>query len=412
MKSEIDLLMAASDIDAILVTGPGQHNPAMVYLTGGAHLTGADLIKKRGEPAILFHGPMERDEAAKSGLRTCSYSNYPYGELLAAAGGNRLRADALRYQRMLADAGMTAGRVALYGRVDAGSSFALFSELQALVPEITLVGSQEIDLLAQAMMTKEAGEVERIRAMGKITTAVVGRVAEFLTHQTARNGVLIGADDYPLTLAAVKQRINLWLSELGAENPGGTIFSIGRDAGVPHSAGNPADLLKLGQTIVFDIFPCEPGGGYYYDFTRSWCLGFAPDEALALYENVLSVYRQIISELKVDEPFKNYQRRTCELFEAQGHPTIASHPGVESGYVHSVGHGLGLKVHERPASGTASLAGDLLVPGVVFTIEPGLYYPERGLGIRLEDSVYVTPQGKFEILADFPLDLVLPVKGG
>jgi Xaa-Pro aminopeptidase len=180
---------------------------------------------------------------------------------------------------------------------------------------------------------------------------------------------------------------------------------------VPHSAGNPADLLKLGQTIVFDIFPCEPGGGYYYDFTRSWCLGFAPDEALALYENVLSVYRQIISELKVDEPFKNYQRRTCELFEAQGHPTIASHPGVESGYVHSVGHGLGLKVHERPASGTASLAGDLLVPGVVFTIEPGLYYPERGLGIRLEDSVYVTPQGKFEILADFPLDLVLPVKG-
>ena len=54
------------------VMGAGQHNPAMVYLTGGAHLTNADLVKKRGQTGVLFHGPMERDEAAKSGLETRS----------------------------------------------------------------------------------------------------------------------------------------------------------------------------------------------------------------------------------------------------------------------------------------------------------------------------------------------------
>jgi Xaa-Pro aminopeptidase len=46
----------------------------------------------------------------------------------------------------------------------------------------------------------------------------------------------------------------------------------------------------------------------------------------------------------------------------------------------------------------------------VVTIEPGLYYPERGLGVRLEDTVWMRPDGKAEILADYPLDLVLPMK--
>ncbi len=51
MKTDIDTLMEEHNLDVLLVTGPGQNNPPMVYLTGGAHLTSADLIKKRGEPS-------------------------------------------------------------------------------------------------------------------------------------------------------------------------------------------------------------------------------------------------------------------------------------------------------------------------------------------------------------------------
>ncbi len=53
----------------------------------------------------------------------------------------------------------------------------------------------------------------------------------------------------------------------------------------------------------------------------------------------------------------------------------------------------------------------MLMPGSVFTIEPGLYYPEQGMGVRLEDTYFVSPQGGFEKFADFPMDLVLPIKG-
>ncbi len=54
---------------------------------------------------------------------------------------------------------------------------------------------------------------------------------------------------------------------------------------------------------------------------------------------------------------------------------------------------------------------DVLLPGSVVTIEPGLYYPDRGMGIRLENTIYLAPEGAIETLADYPLDLVLKVKG-
>ena len=86
-------------------------------------------------------------------------------------------------------------------------------------------------------------------------------------------------------------------------------------------------------------------------------------------------------------------------------------PRTHEGYNHSLGHGLGLDSRTTLVRGIGGYK-HRLVPGTVFTIEPGLYYPERGMGIRLEDSYYVTPQGKIELFTEFPMDLVLPVRKG
>ncbi len=417
MKSDLDAIMQANDIDVLLAIGPGQHNPSMVYLTGGAHLTGADLIKKRGEPAVLFHGSMERDEAAKTGLVTRAYSNYRMSDYLKETAdamhpnGDRAAAVAVRYCHMFSDLGISAGRVAVYGRVEMNTFYPIFAELQKRMPEITLVGDFGGAILGEAMLTKDEAEVERIRRMGKITTEVVGKVADYLTSQKVGEGeALIGADGQPVTIGRVKGLIDLWLSERGAENPEGTIFSIGHDAGVPHSTGDPDQVIRLGQPIVFDIFPCEAGGGYYYDFTRTWCLGYAPAAVQGIYDQVRTVFQNLLRELKPGTHFTQYQRLTCEMFEEMGHPTVLNQPDTEEGYVHSVGHGVGLRIHERPASGQMALPGDFLAPGSVVTIEPGLYYPARNLGVRLEDTVYVRPDGTIEVLAEYPLDLVLKMK--
>lgn len=410
MRSDLDRLMQEHNVDAILITGAAMHNPAMVYMTGVVHVTGGDLIKPRGKPPVLYYNGMERDEAARTGLETQPYSVFPYRELYQEAGGDPGRLLALRYKRMLTDAGITAGRVVLYGMMDAGLAYSVFSLLRHELPEVQISGDLYEAFILEAMQTKEADEIERIRRMGKITTGVVDRVAGWLSSHASHEGVLVDKDGRPVTIGDAHARINLWLAEAGAENPEATIFAIGRDAGVPHSIGNPADLLRLGQPIIFDIFPCEAGGGYFYDFTRTWCLGYATEETQRLYADVLSTYRTLESELVLGASTATVMRRACELFEAQGHPTVLSDPQTDIGFPHGLGHGVGLNIHERPWFRLQGPTVDSLQPGSVFTLEPGLYYPERGLGVRLENTYYARPDGVFEILADYPMDLVLPLR--
>jgi Xaa-Pro aminopeptidase len=107
---------------------------------------------------------------------------------------------------------------------------------------------------------------------------------------------------------------------------------------------------------------------------------------------------------------RSLQRRVCERFEAAGHPTVWHTPQTETGYVHSLGHGVGLDIHERPLLSDAEGNTDTLAPGMVFTIEPGLYYPEHGLGVRLEDTCWMDSNGVTQVIAPFPLDLILPAK--
>ena len=409
MKSDLDQLMEQHNLDAILITGPAQHNPPMGYLTGTIHMTGGDLIKKNGSDPILFYNPMERDEASKSGFTTKNLADYRFDELMKVSNGNILQATVRRYEKMLTDYGLSSGRIGIYGKMDVGSAFEIFSGIQTKLPDVEFVGQLGDSLIMQAMATKDPDEVDRIRTMGEITTSVVSQVADFLTSQKSKNGMLVDSSGNPILIGDVKKKINLWLIESGVENPEGTIFAIGRDAGVPHSTGNAKDILYLGQTIVFDIFPAEAGGGYFYDFTRTWCLGYAPDEVMALYQDVLDVFQTIESELEVNALCYQYQDRTCELFEEKGHPTIKSNPQTQEGYVHSLGHGVGLYIHEYPRF-SSNVKEDRLAPGSVVTVEPGLYYPEKGMGVRLENTIWVRPDGEMEILADYPLDLVLPVK--
>ena len=98
------------------------------------------------------------------------------------------------------------------------------------------------------------------------------------------------------------------------------------------------------------------------------------------------------------------------LFEDMGHPTVRTHKNTEVGYNHSIGHGVGLRIHEKPWFGDNADETDILIPGSVFTVEPGLYYPDKGMGVRIEDTYCVNHQGKIEKMAEYPYDLVLPIR--
>jgi Xaa-Pro aminopeptidase len=411
MKNEIDDLMTAGEIDALLIAGPTSHNPAMVYFTGIKPISSTFLIKKVGQAPVLFYLPMERDEAASTGLQTKNIFDYDIYKLLEETGGDQMRMLALQLQRMLQDFDIS-GRVALYGETEIGSLFASLRLLEQIQPDVEIVGEDTSrSVLGRARTTKDEDEISRIRKMGQVTTNVVSDVAGFLTSHNVKNDLLVDRSGNVLTVGAVKRRINTWLSMRGADNPHGCIFAIGRDAGVPHSSGSDDDPVAVGKSIIFDIYPTEAGGGYYFDFTRTWCLGHAPDDVQAAYEDVLDVYDSVREAMEADAPFRDYQIMACEMFAERGHATIMSDRNTKEGYVHSLGHGLGLDVHEAPNSVHLESNQDRLRPGSVVTIEPGLYYPGRNYGVRIEDTIWVRPDGKMEILADYPKDLVLKMPG-
>jgi len=406
VKEDLDRYLAEAGLDGALVLGPTIHNPAMTYFTGPVHVSWGALVLPRGAPGTLYAYNMEREEAALSGYRVKRLAWEAY---IKEAGSDRLEAHAILLEHVLRESGLT-GRIQIAGLAESGDTLSDFRRLERRLPGLTIVDLDRArSPLQRARTTKDAAEVERIRRMGQVTVEVVGRVADFLCSHSARQGFLTDRQGHPLTIGDVKRRINLWLMQLGAENPEGTIFAVGRDGGVPHNVGSPQTPIPVGQPIVFDIYPCELGGGYFYDFTRTWCVGEAPSAVVEAHRQVVEAYQEGLQRIRPGVVGRDIQSAVCDLFEAQGHATVRSNPQTQEGYVHSLGHGLGVEVHEPPHFGLLDQPPDVLGVGQVVTVEPGLYYPERGFGVRVEDTVWIGPDGP-QVLAPYPMDLVLPLR--
>lgn len=409
MKSDLDRVMAERNLDALLVMGDSSGNKVMNYLTGGRHFERAIILKRQGGPLTLVHGSMERDDAAATGMalvdRDVNYNRY---ELLKQNKGDRLAAE-IDYMRRLVRDQQLKGRVGIYGTADAGASFVLLNHLQDSLIDTELVGEYEGSLFSLLRETKDNDEIEQLREAGRITSQVVGEVQEFIQRQQTRNDVVIRADGEALTIGDVKAFMRSRLFAYNMKENHDTIFSQGRDAGVPHNRGNELAPLRLGQSIIFDIFPMV-ASGYVHDMTRTWSLGYATDEVLLAYEQTKEIFDRVMASLAVGEPCSQTQIMVCEYYESKGHKTPLNTPGTQEGYVHSLGHGIGLDVHEEPRLSHAAGNTTLFQPGHVFSVEPGLYYPERGFGVRVEDSVAFDENGKLVNLTDYPYDLVVPMK--
>ena len=407
MKQDLDRLMEERGLDAILVGGKMHGNPAMYYMTNGAGLTRGHVLKKRGEAPVLLCSPIEREEAAASGLAVVNMSKYDYLGILREA-GDRLAAAVELYRRIFSDLEVV-GRVGFYGLADRGSAWVALNALDAQLEDIEVHGDFDVTPIDVARATKDTSEAERIQEVGRRTCAILTRTVEFLASHRVSDEMLIQADGTPLTVGRAHQEINRLIAEQRLEDPEGFIFSIGRDAGVPHSRGRSEDVIALGKTIVFDLFPSEAGGGYFFDVTRTICLGYAPPAVERAYQDVCECVEKLIGAYEVGMEARHYQQMTCEFFEGRGHPTLASDTKTEVGYVHTVGHGLGLAVHEEPRFVDAPSNTGVLEPGHVFTCEPGLYYPDRGFGVRIEDVIWIDPEGAVRDLTEFPKDLVIKV---
>jgi Xaa-Pro aminopeptidase len=404
MKRDLDALMEARGLDAFVVSGRTYGNPSLVYLLNGAAVTQGIVVKKRGEPPVFIHSPIERDEAAASGLPLVNMARYRFTEILRET-GDRLKATVELYRRIFADLDVR-GEVGFYGMADQGQAYLFLSALAEALPEIHVRGEYDEALLDVARATKDADEVARIREVARLTCEVVEETIAFLRRHRVKDETLVTDDGAPLTVGRVKDYVYQLLARRRLESPEGFIFAIGRDAGVPHSQGRPDDPIRLGQTIVYDIFP-QRAGGYYFDLTRTFCLGYAPPEVARVYRDVADCLDAVVAEARVGVEARRLQQVACAFFAERGYPTIAENPETEVGFNHLIGHGLGLAIHEEPVFTDVPSNTRTLQPGHVFTVEPGLYDPDKGYGVRLEDVVWIDDAGQVHNLTPLPKELVV-----
>jgi len=176
----------------------------------------------------------------------------------------------------------------------------------------------------------------------------------------------------------------------GEEVPFQPIVVAGPNAASPHAA--PSDRpIRPGETIVID---CGAGvGGYVSDVTRTVVVGGLPKEMGRVYEVVQAANAAGREAAGPGVAAQEVDRAAREVIEAAGYGEL---------FVHRTGHGLGLESHELPYIVEGNEKS--LQPGMVFTVEPGVYLPGRG-GVRIEDDVVVTADGA-ESLTTFPRKLM------
>jgi Xaa-Pro aminopeptidase len=230
---------------------------------------------------------------------------------------------------------------------------------------------------------KTKREVEEIRRALKITKAGILRAVEVLrVAKIGPKGVLQWSGRR-LTSEIVRAEADSAVLRAGGI-PDGTIVAGGQQACDPHERGHGP--LRAHELIIIDIFPRAARSGFFGDLTRTVVRGHATDEQRRLWTTVRAAQQLAIRAIKPRVAGARVHRAVQDFFVARGYPTERCR-GRWTGFFHGTGHGLGLDLHEDPR-----LAATTFRAGQVFTVEPGLYYPEIG-GARHEDVVTVTRTG-------------------
>ena len=209
----------------------------------------------------------------------------------------------------------------------------------------------------------------------------------------ADRAMMVGIDacEPGVTERKVAERIARYFREDGAEEVHATLVASGPNSAFPHHEAGTRKLER-GDAIIIDIVATLEG--YNSDITRMVQLGVPSREMQQVYEIVREANRQGREAARASA-------RACDVDQA------ARSVIVEAGYgpyfVHRTGHGLGMDVHEQPWI-SATNHGELK-PGMVFSVEPGIYLPGR-FGVRIEDIVVVT-EGACHCLTGMGRDLVV-----
>jgi Xaa-Pro aminopeptidase len=233
-------------------------------------------------------------------------------------------------------------------------------------------------VIEKLRMIKTDDELLTIRKAAKIADEAFGHILTFI-----KPGV---------TELEVSNELEFCMRRLGAaESSFDTIVASGKRSALPHGVAT-GKVIENGDMVTLDFGALFDG--YVSDITRTIAVGEPSEELKKIYHIVLEAQQRACSALKPG--------MTGKEADAVARDYISEH-GYGEAFGHSTGHGIGLEVHEGP--GLSFRSDTALEPGMVVTVEPGIYVPGLG-GVRIEDDVLITEDG-CELLTSSPKQLII-----
>jgi Xaa-Pro aminopeptidase len=243
---------------------------------------------------------------------------------------------------------------------------------------------------------KSEAELQGICRAQRAAEAAMREAASMLARAEA-DGERLRLDGQPLTAERIRLTLRDVAWQHGTQMPDSVIVaSVWQGTG--HDPG--FGPLPAGLPIEIDIWPCDTTSGCWADMTRTFVVGAEPPaEALRQERLVDQALRDALAAIRPGITGRELHAHTCDLFEADGYRTQRTGRGAHpmEGFQFSLGHGVGLRVHESPGLGRSGV--EPLVAGDVLALEPGLFDPTVG-GVRFEDLALVTDDG-CELLTHF-----------
>jgi Xaa-Pro aminopeptidase len=255
------------------------------------------------------------------------------------------------------------------------------------------------DAIAVRRRAKSAPELAGTRR-AQIAAEAGMSAAAALLRRSDRDGDRLKLDGEVLTAEAVRAAVRDVCQAHGAPAPPDIIVSspwsgFGHD---PGSGPLPADL-----PIVIDLWPRDETSGCWADMTRTFVVGEISEQVRSMESLVLESIERAREAVAAGITGRELHDLVCDVFEPAGYRTQRNGQGEDpnEGFQFSLGHGVGLAVHEPPGLGRTGR--DPLVAGDVIAIEPGLWVREVG-EVRFEDLLLVTEDGS-ETLTQYPYEL-------
>jgi len=336
--------LTTDGLDAILITQPENRR----YLSGFTGSTGVLLISQ--DQAVLatdfrYYEQVEKQAPDFRLEKVTDKFETVLPELVHQVGAKRV------------------GFESTHLTVDQRREWQEVTEGAVSTSEFELVPTKE--LVERIRAIKDEGELSKIRKAIALADEALAHIAGFIEPGMTEKQVAWELEVFMRTHGAKKVAFDI-------------IVGSGPNGAMPHATVSER-AIRASEPIVIDMGAMVDG--YNSDLTRTICAGRPDDKFKEIYDIVLEA--QLTAERTIRPGIQGKQADAIAR-------KVIEEAGYGENFGHGLGHGVGLAVHEKP--GVGRLSEDVLQPGMVFTVEPGIYLPGWG-GVRIEDIVVLRKDG-------------------